>query len=200
MSQTTFGPFHPERSCPPQFLSIEIVCLVDEAGSRRGQGPIFFLGRKNGGTRQRREPGEIKKQKPRQIAEATKYMTMLSLAYLKGKAEHKLAKSRATKQDIAAQEKAGEKKSWKIIISKKQWLNDFGELSFSAKVVRLTMELYADENGECFTAIRTLAKVLHCGNNTIVRAIKELIEKKNVRIIGKHGRANLYLLERFKNY
>jgi len=125
---------------------------------------------------------------------------ILSPEYLKGKAEHLLAKSRTTKEDIAAQKKAGEKKSWIIPVSKKKLFNDLGELSFSGKLVRLTMELYADGNGELFTAIRTMAKDLRCSPGLVARAIKELIEKKNVRIIGKHGRANLYSLEGFKKF
>ena len=174
--------------------------MVDEAAACGGQGPVNFLSRKFGGARAPRAAAEIKKQKPRAGPGAFNNMESVAQEIKNYKPGSIQAKSAPTKKDVAAEKKAGEKKSWIIPVSKKKLFNDLGELSFSGKLVRLTMELYADGNGELFTAIRTMAKDLHCSPGLVARAIKELIEKKNVRIIGKHGRANLYSLEEFKKF
>jgi len=89
----------------------------------------------------------------------------------------------------------GKKKDWWIRIPKGWWFNTMEKLNPAERCVLITLKLYANENGECYPSLRTMAKNLNCSVNLVRRGVNGLEKKGCLEIIRGRGRFNSYKLK-----
>lgn len=98
------------------------------------------------------------------------------------------------KEILDRYKKLSGKKTWWIRIPKKWWFNDLESLAFSERCVLISLKLHANQKGECFPSLRTMARQLNANPKTILRAVKNLEKKQYIKVVVRKGRFNSYLL------
>lgn len=85
-------------------------------------------------------------------------------------------------EEQTTQKSAAEKKSWWFKITRKRWVNDWGDLNPTQRATLQTLWLYAGNKTLCFPSIKTLAADLNSSERTIDRTIKKLEKLKYIKI------------------
>lgn len=84
------------------------------------------------------------------------------------------------------------KRSWWFNITKKKWLNEWGELNSTQKALMLTLWLYAGRKNICYPSMRTLARDLKMDKETINLNIKILIKNSYIEATRKTNQKGNY--------
>lgn len=82
---------------------------------------------------------------------------------------------------LGSWDKSTTKKSWWFRISRKRWLNDWGELNPSQRSILMTLWLYAGKKNKCWPSMRQLAEDLKINKETVNESIKFLIKKDYIK-------------------
>lgn len=102
------------------------------------------------------------------------------------------ALNRWMKEKVTGGEK---KKDWWVRIPKGWWFNDLKNLNPSERAVLITLKLYADQDGNAYPSLRTMAKNLNCNPHTVLKAVNGLVKKEYLEVVKRRGRFNSYKLK-----
>jgi DNA-binding MarR family transcriptional regulator len=103
--------------------------------------------------------------------------------------------NRWEKEALARYEDGQRRRSWWTKISKKEWENDFLELTPVQKCLMISLKIYAGKKDTCFPSEKTLAKNLGISHLTVLRNIRILEKKGFFKKESQVGRFNIYYLK-----